>query len=453
MRPLQRRVVINLYDGNHLIVNPYTGAADIIDSEALRLVESPPDNRDENVNLLRRRGHIVEETEEADLFRSMEAYCAALHKDLCRQHLHVIMPTYECNLRCPYCFEKNVYRKNLTLSATMDEKTVDNLFDIILSLDEESTGERCVVLYGGEPLLLKNFSLIQYILQKGDDCGYSFKVVTNGADLHHFVPLLAQFTVLKIQVTLDGLKEVHDRRRYRAGKKGTFEDIVKGIDAAVKYELPVGLRINVDSQNIHTLPEFAQFYREKWYPTVYAFVTNVCASECVSYSPLISAEEFTRELISLFRKDERMDVFLQTFRYPNVLLEHLFTNSPFKPRFWACGAHTSIFIYDPVGDIYPCYQSVGDQVNKIGVYTPALEFNDTYAEWRGRSVFAIDECRECNIAFFCGGGCAYGAYTTKGSIYKPYCDKIKFSVKYEVPYLYHLLKTQNTSLSEARDWY
>lgn len=452
MRPLQKRVVIELHDGNYLLVNPYSGAADIIDAEALHLLESP-DTEDENVAALKRRGHLVEETEETDLFRSMEMYSKTLHKNLSEQHLHVIMPTYECNLRCAYCFEKHLYRKTLKSKATMDEKTVDTLFEVIQSLDEESKGEKCVVLYGGEPLLLKNLPLIEYILKKGNDCGYSFKVVTNGSELYHFAPLLAEVTVLKIQVTLDGLRNVHDKRRYRKGGIGTFDDIVKGIDAALEYELPLGIRINVDSENINHLPEFAQFYQEKWYPAVYAFVTNVCASECVHYSSLISAEEFTKELIELFVEDERMEVFLQTFRYPNVLLEHLFTGKPFKPRFWACGAHTSIFIYDPVGDIYPCYQAVGDHVNKIGVYTPELKFNDTFHQWRNRSVFTIKECRECNIAFFCGGGCAYGGYTTTGSIYSPYCDKIKFSVKYEVPYLYYLLKTKKISLSEARDWY
>jgi len=130
MRPLQKRVVIELHDGNYLLVNPYSGAADIIDAEALHLLESP-DTEDENVAALKRRGHLVEETEEIDLFHSMEMYSRVLHKNLSEQHLHVIMPTYECNLRCAYCFEKHLYRKALKSKATMDEKTVDTLFEVI----------------------------------------------------------------------------------------------------------------------------------------------------------------------------------------------------------------------------------------------------------------------------------------------------------------------------------
>ena len=214
------------------------------------------------------------------------------------------------------------------------------------------------------------------------------------------------------------------------------------------------MRINVDSENLDYVPEFAEFYKEKeWYPHVYAFVTNVHESGCSNYSPLISAGEFTRRITDLFLKDKRMDVLLQTFRYPNVLLEHLFAQKPFKPRFWACGAHTSILVYDSLGYIYPCYESVGDESHRIGSYKPTLKFNDMAQQWRNRTVFTIPQCRECNLAYFCGGGCAYQAYREKGSLNEPFCDKIKFSMKYEVPYLFHLMEKGNRFLSDTREWY
>lgn len=455
MQPLKKRVVIALKNGQYLLINPYSGLADIIDEETLHLlsadVKAP---HDETVASLKRRGHLIEEGEEDDLFRSMYFLSKQIHADFSKQSLHVVMPTYECNLRCPYCFERHLYRKELKWRATMDEETVDCLFEAILALDSESEKEKCVVFYGGEPLQVKNYSIIEYILKKGDELGYSFKIVTNGADFYHFVPLLSQFDILKTQITIDGPKKIHDKRRYRKGKIGTFDDIAKGIDKALEYGLSVGIRINVDSQNMKYLPEFAAFYTEKgWYPDVYAFATNVHGADCVSYPSLMSAEKFIRELVELFLKDERMDVLFQTFRYPNVLLEHLFAGEPFKPRFWACGSHTSILIYDALGDIYPCYEAVGEEVHKVGEYKPTLQFNDTLNHWRNRTVFTIPECRECNLAFFCGGGCAHRAYQNSGSIYSPICDKMKFSAEYEVPYLFHLMETEKKSLSEARDWY
>ena len=455
MQPLRRRVVIELENGEYLLINPYSGLADLIDAETLAMLEEGTyDLHDETVAYLKRRGHLVEEGEEQDLFSHMEALSQEIHKEFCTYNLHVVMPTYECNLQCPYCFERHLYRKDLKWRTTMDEKTVDALFKAIVSLDKENKGEKCVVFYGGEPLQYKNLSIVKYMLEQGEENGYSFKIVTNGADFYHFVPLLSQFDILKIQITIDGPKKIHDKRRVRKGGKGTFDDIVKGIDAALDNNLPLGIRINVDSENLRYLPEFAQFYKEKgWYPRIYAFATNVHDFECVGYSAALSPKKFTRELINLFSKDERMDVLFQTFRYPNVLLEHLFAGEPFKPRFWACGAHTSILIYDPLGDIYPCYEAVGEEVHKIGEYMPVLQFNERLNQWRNRTVFTIAECRECSCAFFCGGGCAHRAYEAAESLYSPMCDKVKFSIEYEVPYLYKLMETEKKPLSEAKDWY
>ena len=454
MQPLKRKVVIELENGEYLLINPYSGLTDVIDKETLNMLESGIHTDDETVTYLKRRGHLVEEGEEEDLFNHMHILSQKIHEDFLTHNLHVVMPTYECNLQCPYCFERHLYRKDLKWRTTMDEKTVDALFEAIVKLDEKSKGEKCVVFYGGEPLQYKNISIVKYILEQGKKNGYSFKIVTNGADLQYFVPLLTQYDILKIQVTLDGPKEIHDKRRVRKGGKGTFDDIVKGIDAVLDNGLPVGIRINVDSENLKYLPEFAQFYKEKgWYPRIYAFATNVHDFDCVGYPSALPVEQFTRELIDLFLKDERMDVLFQTFRYPNVLLEHLFAGEPFKPRFWACGAHTSILIYDSLGDIYPCYEAVGEKAHKVGEYMPTLQFNETFDKWRNRTVFTIPECRECNLAFFCGGGCAHRAFEAAGSLYSPVCDKAKFSVKYEVPYLYGLMETEKKSLSEARDWY
>jgi uncharacterized protein len=453
MQPLARRVIVPLEQGEYLLINPYSGLADVVDSEVVQMLSSGYiDSHEEVVAALKRRGHLLGEGEEDTLNARMEMISETVHKEFSQHNLHVIMPTYQCNLRCPYCFENHIYRKGQKWQECMDEETVDALFEAILTLDEKARGEKCLVFYGGEPLQISNASIIEYILKKGDKLGYSFKIVTNGADLYHFIPLLSRVNVLKIQVTIDGPREIHDKRRFRKGKIGTFDDIVRGIDLARENGLPIGVRINVDSENLDYVPEFAEFYKEKgWYPDVYAFVTNVHASAC-SYSPLISAGEFTKKITELFLKDRRMDVLLQTFRYPNVLLEHLFAKKPFKPRFWACGAHTSILVYDSLGHIYPCYESVGDESHKIGSYKPTLIFNDMAQQWRTRTVFTIPECRECNLAYFCGGGCAYQAYRQKGSLNAPFCDKIKFSVKYEVPYLFHLME-EDKLLSETREWY
>jgi uncharacterized protein len=171
MRALKKRITVELPDGKYLLINPYSGLADIIDSETHDLLESQSiDTIHEVLNTLKLRGHLVEEGEEDDLLEYLKVYAQELHKEACKKNHHLIIPTYHCNLRCPYCFEKHLYRKGTDLHTVMNEQTVDSLFEAILSLDSEAA-EKCIELYGGEPLQVRNFPIIEYILRKGDRNG------------------------------------------------------------------------------------------------------------------------------------------------------------------------------------------------------------------------------------------------------------------------------------------
>ncbi|MGC1119718.1 MAG: radical SAM protein [Candidatus Methanofastidiosia archaeon] len=459
MKPLEKRIVIDLKDGDYLLINPYQGLGDVIDEETLNKLSSHNvEISNETMQALARRGHLVEDGEEDDLIQVLRRRAEQMHKDMKRIKGHGILVTYDCNLRCPYCYERHLYAKEQKRRATMNKKTVDLLFETIQAIDSEENFEGAsegrtknpLTLIGGEPLQKKNFSIVEYILKKGAELEYPFSVVTNGADLYHFASLLSQYDIKKIQITIDGVKEVHDKRRHRKGNRGSFDDIVKGIDEAHKNNLPMVIRINADSNNIDRIPEFAEFYKEKgWYPDIPAQVSNVSASECLMYSPLITAEQFTRQIVDLFLKDERMKVFLYSLLTHNDLLRHLVRNEEFNLKFWYCGAQVSMLMYDPLGDIYPCFEAVGHDSQKIGEYIPDLKFNDMVNQWQNRTVFTIPECLKCNLAFVCGGGCAYGAIRTTGSLNKPYCDRMKFVIEREFPYVYHLMKTEKEFFQEA----
>jgi uncharacterized protein len=453
VRSLQRKLVIDLKDGNYLLVNPYSGLADVIDTETRELLDDIDALPGEVVSFLKRRGHIVEEGEEEDLIYNMKGICSKTHKERLTLYTHIMVVTYDCNLRCPYCFERHLYKKGSEwMKKTMDEKMVDAVFRTILDTASEESSKH-ISLYGGEPLQVKTEPIIRYILKKGNKHGYSFSALSNGADLYQLVPLLSQYEMKEIQITIDGPRKIHDQRRFRKGKIGTFDDIVKGIDSALDHDITIGLRVNVDSNNIKDISEFAQFYKEKgWDSKVLLAAVNVISSECADYTAIISETEFTMQFLEMLATDERMDVFLETFTYPNALLDCVFGGNPFKPWFWHCNAHVSTLVYDPLGDIYPCYEAVGNKEHKIGEYIPELTFTNTCDEWRNRTVFTIPECKECNLAFFCGGGCAYAALKSAGTIHAPYCERIKASAEHVVPFLYDLIKTKNIDFSQIKRW-
>ncbi|MBU7000948.1 MAG: radical SAM protein [Theionarchaea archaeon] len=448
MQSLKRKIIIKVDEQKYLLVNPYTGLADIIDEETCQFLQHDSISVDsDTIRTLQARGHIVHEGDEEDLLDYLEQQAKKLHQEALQYHNHCLIPTYGCNLRCLYCYEKHMYKNEVKLTPVMNKKTVDAFFSTILSMDSDGP-QRLITLYGGEPLQLKNKEIIQYILSLGNSHGYTFEVVTNGADFQHFVPLLSTVSVKSVQITLDGPERIHDARRFRPGKKGTFQDITRGIDMAVDHDIPVKIRINVDSDNLDHIPEFADFYQEKgWYPAAKAYACSVRSSSCSPYTRVIPPEDFSRKMIDLFVHDRRMELFPGTFGSFNFVFGHLFLGTPLKKRFWGCSAHTSLFFYDPFGDIYACGEAVGHKEHRIGTFLPELTLNENYHNWRGRTIHTVPECADCSLSLFCGGACAFKAYLKNGSIYSPYCDHAKSSVEHEAKYLYHLMETRGTMLS------
>ena len=72
--------------------------------------------------------------------------------------------------------------------------------------------------------------------------------MTNGYSLENYIDILKGRSIREIQVTLDGTEEVHNKRRFLKGGDGTFEKIVKGVDACLENKITVNLRMVIDKE-------------------------------------------------------------------------------------------------------------------------------------------------------------------------------------------------------------
>jgi len=69
-----------------------------------------------------------------------------------------------------------------------------------------------------------------------------------------------------------------------------------------------------------------------------------------------------------------------------------------RPSF--CGAHDRMYIFDPFGDIYACWERTGDREVRIGSVTPegdVLFRTDPLKLWHGRTVASNPVCRRCPL--------------------------------------------------------
>ena len=86
------------------------------------------------------------------------------------------------------------------------------------------------------------------------------------------------------------------------------------------------------------------------------------------------------------------------------------------------------------GDIYSCVRSVGDKRFSVGTYFPKVTEKD--ASLLTRSIVTIPECRDCNLALICGGGCGYAVAADDGSVNHPNCSNIYKELRVVIPKIY-----------------
>ena len=121
----------------------------------------------------------------------------------------VIMPTYDCNFRCPYCFERHRLCKGQEwLSQNMAPEMIDTIFQAFKDYRERGYKIGNCTLYGGEPLLASNIETVRTICQHCKELGMEIGAITNGYDLESFLDLMDEFKFNNLQITVDGVDEV-----------------------------------------------------------------------------------------------------------------------------------------------------------------------------------------------------------------------------------------------------
>jgi len=192
---------------------------------------------------------------------------AAIKADMFRDRfrtdqLHLtVAPTLDCNFRCDYCYEDHL---RVTMSRPVQEALVRWV--------EERAGATSalhVTWYGGEPLLPRSFDVVRDLskafigLSEKHGMDYNAHLVTNGYLLDRpKMEELAALKVIKVQVTLDGPPEIHDKRRHLAGGQGTFDRIVRNLEDTLDLS-EFQLRINVDRRNSMACLEVVQLLQDK----------------------------------------------------------------------------------------------------------------------------------------------------------------------------------------------
>jgi len=438
-------------------------------SENLELevpVDAPSDSL---IGHLSAQGYLTELSREQE-----EAFFGRLatrlhHSAWQRPPSYIFMPTYDCNLRCSYCYQDHM-RTDCSLHhllRTMKNPMVDRIFaaipkiETLHGVDRGARHRRNIGLFGGEPLLAANRPVVEHILAHALGLGeVDIWAVSNGTELGAYRDLLGPAGIATVQITLDGTPREHDQRRVYADGTGSFARIAEGIDLALAQGAVVSLRINVDRKNLEDLPAVAREFAARGWAAHRGFAayTSPVRAGNGKTDPkgTLSTWDLDRGLTRLRTEHPEIAVISRPDEGLRARARRIFDSGgevlpSLRPSF--CGAHDRMYIFDPFGDIYACWERTGDSNIRIGRVLPDGEVElreDQLALWRGRTVASNPVCRRCRYALHCGGGCAVLALGSNGSYHSNYCDGFaaRFRASLAESYREHLAGSAPAALHE-----
>lgn len=363
-----------------------------------------PNNYKQYTNLINNKGTIDEVFKKQlfdcgfivdDLFDEIECIRTNIYRsrfDSNRLAL-TIAPTMACNFRCVYCYEKGQYK-----SSKMSIETADNIIEYI-----REQAERLEVLnvawYGGEPLLAMD--IISYMSKnildicKKYNIKYECTAVTNGYFLTpEIAKQMKEYGVEKIQVTLDGPQEIHDKRRPLANGKGTFDVILENVKQAKKI-IPICIRINTDFQNWKNLDEVVGQIKED----------NELNDDITIYLGLVTPTNDKYDNEKCMSDEIYSNFNLQFMVHHNIPITYIYPT----PKGNYCTAdRNNSWVIDVDGYLYKCWSDIGIKERCVGcinneiAITPNCKLLNDYMLYDPTN---DKKCEDCLYLPICLGGC------------------------------------------------
>lgn len=307
-----------------------------------------------------------------------------------------ILPTMNCNLDCDYCFEEKQNKR-------LDDNTANNLIKFVNKhIKNHNPTSMHVSWFGGEPLLELE-RIISLSDQFLDICNtknilYSASMTSNCWLLTpEIAKKLVEKKISSIQVTLDGPKLLHDRRRVIKGSRhGTFDKIMRNITECSRF-IPLIVRVNLDKHMITLIDDFFQDIKQlqglkgvSLYPgCISGDATKVCSS---IEGNCLDVEDFARVSHEFYTKMIENDFGLSW--YPKPAMHVCCATSPFA------------FVIQPDGFICRCWDQVGQiKESHSNINDEAFFIGENLYKWILYNPTLIQECADCVYFPLCRGGC------------------------------------------------
>lgn len=306
--------------------------------------------------------------------------------------------THKCNLRCSHCYQDD-YSKELSLSQA------ENIFEQYLSYLKAKDYTGHINITGGEPLVYPYLFEVLDLFEKNN---MRFGLLTNGLLLDDQIVLrLSQYKNLHfVQLSLDGVKETHERIR----GTHTFDKTLAAAHLLKKYHITSMVSFTAHKGNYKELKDVIKTVKRHKIDRF--FTDRLIPIE--TDEEIMSTDEFYEyvKVLTSEAKKAKKSPFTRTQIHTHRALQFCTGDSH---QIYYCSAGVQLLTILANGDLVPCRRMpvvLGNVLKE-----PMLDLCEK-SDFIKEITKIPTECYKCYKAHYCKGGLRCLTYAVTGDLSK-----------------------------------
>lgn len=317
-----------------------------------------------------------------------------------------------CNMRCRYCFYADELDNREIRSY--GKMSVDTMHTIVDKAMEYGDYECTIAFQGGEPTLAGlDFyrDLVAYVTahENPKKLMIHYALQTNGYLINEEWAAFLGENHFLVGVSLDGLKEIHDRYRLDAAGKGTYQRVISAIRLLEKHQVEYNILTVVTAATARNGQKIYNYFKKNHFGyQQYIECLDPIGEEPGQHEYSLTPEkygEFLKSMFDAWYLDMRSGTYVYNRYFENLMMIMAGQQPESCNMRGVCGKQ---WVFEADGSVYPCDFYALDQWCLGNINKNSFEEMDQkrdelgFIQWSMRQQ---EDCQKCRWFGLCRNGC------------------------------------------------
>ena len=317
-----------------------------------------------------------------------------------------------CNMRCRYCFYADELDNREIRSY--GKMSVDTMHTIVDKAMEYGDYECTIAFQGGEPTLAGlDFyrDLVAYVTahENPKKLKIHYALQTNGYLINEEWAAFLGENYFLVGVSLDGLKEIHDRYRLDAAGKGTYQRVISAIRLLEKHQVEYNILTVVTAATARNGQKIYNYFKKNHFGyQQYIECLDPIGEEPGQHEYSLTPEkygEFLKSMFDAWYLDMRSGTYVYNRYFENLMMIMAGQQPESCNMRGVCGKQ---WVFEADGSVYPCDFYALDQWRLGNIQENSFEEMDEKRDGLGFIQWSMrqqEDCQKCRWFGLCRNGC------------------------------------------------